>query len=307
MAKEQKLDNHKKGSPEGTELSKSEKIADAHRHDIANNLKQMKEEDQALKKEQKALENIEHTAAAAEKEVENLRKQLAAMEAQAAVQPQPAPHAAGGKRPEKKERKRDINPLNRIRHVGTRALSGVVALPSRVAAKMNHIVARPQQLVSGGFWKDLGKNILKTPGAILTTLSGAVYKPHRDKVKFEDNFKDYGPTFGPDAADKNRLVRNGKKALWVGGKVAAPLGGGVFSLLPKFFANIGRGMNHFMHETTEGIRDSKRHWNPKNRNFRPWKYSKTKEAFGKAFSWNKKGKAPAKVAHMHPAEHKKAA
>ena len=67
---------------------------------------------------------------------------------------------------------------------------------------MQHIYARPQQLISGGFWKDLGKNILKTPRAILTTLSGAVYRPHRDKVKFEDNFKDYGPEFA-NPTDKN--------------------------------------------------------------------------------------------------------
>lgn len=154
-------------------------------------------------------------------------------------------------------------------------------------AKLKHIGARPQQLVSKQFYKDLWTNLLRTPKAILTTISGAVYKPHRDIAKFEDNFKDYGPEFA-NPTDKNAIVRNGKKALWYAGKVALPLGGGVFSLLPKFFANIGRGMNHAIHETFEGIRDSKWHWNPKKWNLKPWKFSKTQEAFGKAFSWNKK-------------------
>ena len=79
--------------------------------------------------------------------------------------------------------------------------------------------------------------------------------------------------------------------MWLTGKVVTPtLTAGTFGLLPKFFANIGRGMNHAIHETFEGVRDSKRHWNPKKRNLKPWKFSKTLESFGKAFSWNKKGK-----------------
>lgn len=187
----------------------------------------------------------------------------------------------------KKEKKRDINPLNWVRHIGTRALSGIAGFPSRVMAKVKHIAARPQQLWSKQFYTDLGKNILRTPKAILTTISGAVYKPHRDIVKFEDNFKDYGPEFA-NATDKNAIVRNGKKALRGIGKVAAPITGGL-SLLPKFFANVGRGINHAIHETFEGIRDSKWHWNPRKWNLKPWKFSKTQEAFGKAFSWNKKG------------------
>jgi len=143
--------------------------------------------------------------------------------------------------------------------------------------------------MSGGFWKDLGKNIIKTPGAILTTITGAVYRPHRDKVSFVDNFKDYGPEFA-NPADKSAIVRGGKKALRFAGKVAAPtMTAGVWSLMPKFFANVGRGMNHALVETAEGIRDSKRHWNPKKRNLKPWRYAKTKESFLKAVSWNKKG------------------
>lgn len=55
----------------------------------------------------------------------------------------------------KKKGKIDRNPLNWVRHIGTRALSGIGGFPSRVAAKLNHIVARPQQLVSGKFYKDL--------------------------------------------------------------------------------------------------------------------------------------------------------
>lgn len=143
----------------------------------------------------------------------------------------------------------------------------------------------------------------------MTTVTGAVYKPHRDKVKFEDNFKDYGPTFGPDAKDKNWFVRNGKKALWFGGKFAMPtLTAGTWSLFPKFFANVGRGLNHVIHETFEGIRDSKWHWNPKNWNLKTWKFSKTKESFGKAFSRNKKGKSPeGKTIALSPKEEKKAA
>lgn len=78
--------------------------------------------------------------------------------------------------------------------------------------------------------------------------------------------------------------------MWRGGKIAAPtLTAGVWSVFPKFFANVGRGLNHVYHETLDGIRDSKWHWNPKNWNLKPRKYSKTKESFAKAFSWNKKG------------------
>ncbi len=126
---------------------------------------------------------------------------------------------------EKKEKKWDLNPLNWARHIGTRALAGIAGLPSRVAAKAHHIIAKPQQILDKEFWKDLGKNIMKTPKAIWKTISGAVYRPDRGKEKLEDNFKDYGKTWGPDADDKNGFVRNAKKATWYAGKVAAPITG----------------------------------------------------------------------------------
>lgn len=71
----------------------------------------------------------------------------------------------------KKEKKWDLNPLNWVRHIGTRALSGIGGFPYRLGAKMQHIVARPQQLWSKAFYKDIGKNILKTPKAMLTTIT----------------------------------------------------------------------------------------------------------------------------------------
>jgi len=42
-----------------------------------------------------------------------------------------------------------------------------------------------------------------------------------------------------------------------------------------------------VHETFEAVKESKRHRNPKNRNLKTFKYSKTKEAVKRAFSWNK--------------------
>ncbi|MBP6910290.1 hypothetical protein KBC03_01695 [Patescibacteria group bacterium] len=82
--------------------------------------------------------------------------------------------------------------------------------------------------------------------------------------------------------------------------------------MPKFVANVNRGINHFIHEAFEGVRDSKFKRNPMKWNLKSWKFSKTKEAFTKAFSWNKKG-IPAHgksvdITHFsHKEEHKKAA
>lgn len=174
--------------------SQTQQAVDATQQAIIDNLQ--KKVEQAEAKLHEVEQRAAETQAALDKQIAEKKAQLAAMNtasepASQSVAVAPAPQPAHTS----KKGKIDWNPLNRVRHIGTRALSGVVGFPSRVAAKVNHIVARPQQLVSGGFRKDLGKNILKTPGAILTTLSGAVYRPHRDKVKFEDNFKDYGPTF----------------------------------------------------------------------------------------------------------------
>lgn len=189
---------------------------------VADNLDAVKKQEKELEKQEARLENIENTVKAAEEETQ---KMIAEKKAEL-VTSEPVVEKKETKiielsKPAKKKGKWDINPLNWARHIGTRALSGIVGFPSRFAAKLHHIAARPQQLISGKFYKDLGKNIIKTPGAILTTLSGALYRPHRDKVKFEDNYKDYGPEFA-NPTDKSKIVRFGKKALWFGGKVAVP-------------------------------------------------------------------------------------
>lgn len=294
--KNESTDKHSKGS----------KVIELTQKEVADNLKA---QEKALEKEKARIINIENTAAAVEEDID---EQIAEKKAQLMELPvaekKVVAEVKEEKKPAKKERKWDINPLNWARHIGTRALSGVLGFPSRVAAKVKHIVARPQQLWSKQLYKDIGKNILKTPKAILTTITGAFYKPHRDSVKFEDSFKDYGPEFA-NPTDKSKLMRVGKKALWGAGKVAVPVTGGL-SLLPKFFANVGRGMNHAIHETFEGIRDSKFHFNPMKWNLKSWKFSKTKEAFRKAFGWNVKGTPAGKsvdVKHLAEKEHKKAA
>lgn len=119
------------------------------------------------------------------------------------------------KKDEKKKKryqKIDFNPLNRARYLGTRFVSDVAAVPLRAHAKVMHVDARPQQLWNKAFWKDLGKNIIRTPKNILTSIGAAFYKPLRGKAKFEDNFKDYGPTFGPDAKDYKVLKKSSRFA-----------------------------------------------------------------------------------------------
>jgi hypothetical protein len=74
------------------------------------------------------------------------------------------------------------------------------------------------------------------------------------------------------------------------GKFLEPFGG----TLPKFSANASRGIHHVIHETLDAVKDSKRHRNPKKRNFNTFKYKKTKEAFGRAFSWDKQPEVHAK-------------
>jgi len=178
----------------------------------------------------------------------------------------------------KKSWKVDINPLNRARHLWTRVLSWVGGFTSRVSAKINATLARPQDIFYGKYRTDIGKNIIRTPKAIAKTISGTFYKPHRDGVQFEDVYKWYGPTRWPNT-QKYKI----KKVPRFVGKFLAPFGG----VLPKFGANLGRWFNHLVHETFEAVKESKRHRNPKNRNLKTFKYSKTKEAVKRAFSWNK--------------------
>ena len=303
MAKEKKIEQ-KKETVEVKEWKEwgKDKVVKTTTEAITKNLdaeKKILHEKKALEKQQADLDLAEKSAAAEKEDTaKQIEEKKQALEQPPVIEKKEVTVESKKKEEkgddkdakwwDKKGKKWDRNPGNRLRHISTRALSGIVALPSRIVAKGQHIIARPQQLWSKWFWKDIGKNIMRTPAAIWTTISGAVYRPHRDKVKFENNFKDYGPEFA-NPTDTSKLVRWGKNALWFAGKVAAPtLTAWVWSIAPKFFANISRGANHFLHEAAEGLRDSKWHRNPKNRNLKPWKFSKTREAFAKAFSSNKK-------------------
>lgn len=184
----------------------------------------------------------------------------------------------------KKERKWDLNPLNRARYTGTRILSGVGGFGSRIAAKVNASIARPQDIFHPKYRTDMGKNIMKTPKAMLKSITGGVYKPHRKETQFEDIYKGYNPTRWP-GAKKQKTAKNVVRGV---GKIAGfPVAGGI-PIIPKFMANLTRGINHAVHETFEGIKDSKWHRNPKKWNLKTFKYSKTKEGFQRAFSRDKK-------------------
>ena len=62
-------------------------------------------------------------------------------------------------------------------------------------------MGRPQVLAAKKFWSGMWKNTKNALGAMATTITGSVYRPHRNKFNFEDNFKDHGPSFGPKTMD----------------------------------------------------------------------------------------------------------
>lgn len=171
----------------------------------------------------------------------------------------------------KKPWKVDINPFNRARRRWTRALSWVVWFPFLALAKAEATLARPQDIFYRKYRTDMGKNLLRTPKTIIKWVTWAFYRPHRKETQFEDVFKWYGPTFGPTAKKHTRF----KRPLWL------------LSKPRKFIQNYYRSGDHFRHETIEGIKKSKRYRNPKKRNFKTFKYPKTRESFKRAFTWDK--------------------
>ena len=234
-------------------------------------------------------EKWEGTEAAEKKrQIEKNKKKLLEEAKTTTTEEKPKEKIEGTKKKEsektKKERKRDLNPLNWARYTGTRILSGVGGFGSRIAAKINASIARPQDIFHPKYRTDMGKNIMKTPKAMLKSITGGVYKPHRKETQFEDIYKGYNPTRWP-GAKKQKTAKNVVRGV---GKIAGfPVAGGI-PIIPKFMANLTRGINHAVHETFEGIRDSKRHRNPKKWNLKTFKYSKTKEGFQRAFSRDKK-------------------
>jgi len=50
--------------------------------------------------------------------------------------------------------------------------------------------------------------------------------------------------------------------------------------------NYFRSGDNLRHETVEGIKNSKWHRNPRKRNFKTFKYPKTREAFRRSFHWD---------------------
>lgn len=263
-------------------------------------MKDLGKEVKELNKEEQKLDQIEKEVDSTEKQIQAKKAKLIALdhEAEKAHEEVVEKHSKKEEKadkPAKKEKNRDRNLFNWARHIGTRAIAGVGLLKARAFAKVHHFFAKPQQIFSKELYKNARTNIKRIPKAIGTTISGALYKPHRGKEKFVDNFTDAGKTWGPDADDKNWFVRNGKKLTWFLGK---PI---------KFGHNILRGVWHAPIELAESVRDAKWHWNPKNWDMKRLKFSKTKESFLKAFGWNRKGK---KMDLNHLAdkhEHKKAA
>ena len=189
---------------------------------------------------------------------------------------------------EKKPRKRDLNPLNWIRYGATRFVTGFIGTASLIWTKSRDVFARPQQVFTKQFWKDIGHNIAHIPEAIVKTIWGTVNKNLRSTKKhtyFRNTVQDYGKTRWPES--KNRF----KKTFWFLGKFIGinPANGSIIPV-PKFGIHIANGITLAIEETLQGVKNSKWHWNPKNRNFKSFDYAKTKEIFNKAFKWNHKNK-----------------
>lgn len=94
------------------------------------NSEKIKAEEKALEKDKARLQNIEATAAKAEQNVEELiaqkKAELAATPAEKTVVKVTEEKPVSEKKSKKKlSDKWDINPLNWVRHIGTRALSGL--------------------------------------------------------------------------------------------------------------------------------------------------------------------------------------
>lgn len=203
--------------------------------------------------------------------------------------PEAKPEVKEEKKPkEKKKRKRDLNPLNWIKYGATRLATGVVGTAALIGTKSLDIVARPQQLFSKQFWKDIGHNIVHTPGAILKTIWGTFNKNLRSTKKHtysRNIFQDYGKS---RTETKNPV----KKVLWFLGKFVGvtPASGLIWPVPSKFILHLSNGIWLSIEETLQWIKNSKRHWNPKNWNLKSFNYDKTKEIFKKAFKWNHKNK-----------------
>jgi hypothetical protein len=166
--------------------------------------------------------------------------------------------------------------------------TGVIGTASLIWTKSLDIFARPQQLFTKQFWKDIGHNVVHTPEAILKTIWGTVNKDLRSTKKhtyFRNVVQDYGKTRWPDS--KNRF----KKTLWFLGKFVG-INPATWNItpVPKFGIHVNNGISLAIEETLQGVKNSKRHWNPKNWNLKSFNYAKTKEIFNKAFKWNHKNK-----------------
>ncbi len=147
----------------------------------------------------------------------------------------------------KKESNFTYNPLSIGWHLIKSWAVWIVAVPTRAVAKAAHIVARPQSLFSWEMRSDLAKNVWRGIGNFGRTFTGAIYKPHRTPLQYENVFKEYGEWRWPSST-KNPA----KLFLWWAGKCVwiVPFIGIVPA--PKFIANAVQAGCHFIADTATG-------------------------------------------------------
>ena len=139
------------------------------------------------------------------------------------------------------------NPLSRAWNRGKSLVSGTIAVPGRVVAKAAHIVGRPQQLFEWDARSDMAKNTGRGFANFFRGITGAIYKPHRMPLAYENVFKDYGAGRWPQST-KNLPVgeRMAKGFCRSFGKFCCPI---PFIPIPKVAAHVVQAAWHFLADT----------------------------------------------------------